>query len=335
MTLELNKIYNMDCLEGLKLIPDKSINLVVIDPPYYNIMLKDYKGVKYDWDKFETLESYISWIKRLGLEIKRVLTNNGSFYIFADDKISAYIQVELDKYFNLENNIIWVKPNNMTIKGWSEYRMYAPITERLLFYSQNWDLTSSDIILEEKLKPNNNFAKYLKEEFKKAKITNIKISKLFPSKTGGLTGCVSNWLNGDNIITKEQYLKIREFLNYEYLKKDYEDLKKDYEDLRRPFNPLKNYTDVWTFNIIGGKESVEHPTQKPIKIIQRIINTSSKENDLILDCFMGSGTTAVACKELGRNFIGFEISKEYCEIAEKRLSKVNNQKVTKWFNKEE
>ena len=97
MTLELNKIYNMDCLEGLKLIPDKSINLVVIDPPYYNIMLKDYKGVKYDWDKFETLESYISWIKRLGLEIKRVLTNNGSFYIFADDKISAYIQVELDK----------------------------------------------------------------------------------------------------------------------------------------------------------------------------------------------------------------------------------------------
>ena len=73
-----------------------------------------------------------------------------------------------------------------------------------------------EIELEEKLflknfKTKNPFSKYLKEQFKKANITNKEISKLFPSKTGGLTGCVSNWLNGDNVITKEQYLKIRNF----------------------------------------------------------------------------------------------------------------------------
>lgn len=334
--LELNKIYNMDCLEGLKLLEDNSIDLIVTDPPYFNIMLKDHTGKSYDWDKFDSLESYIEWIKVISLECRRVLKDNGSLYMFADDKVCAYIQVELDKYFNLENNITWVKPNNMTIKGWDNFRSYAPITERLLFYSQKWDIDSgkliSDKILEENLKPNNNFAKYLKSEFERAKVTNKEISKLFPSRTGGLTGCVSNWLNGDNIITKEQYLKVREYLNNEYLKAEYEDLKAEYEYLRRPFNPKKNFTDVWTFNIIGGKENVEHPTQKPIKIIQRIIETSSKENNIVLDLFMGSGTTAVVCKELGRDYIGFEISKEYCKIAEERLKKVNNKKLNQWFS---
>ena len=63
-----------------------------------------------------------------------------------------------------------------------------------------------------------------------------------------------------------------------------------------------------------------HPTQKPIKIIERIIKTSSKKGDVILDCFVGSGTTAVACKQLGRNFICCDNNKEYVAIANKRLA---------------
>ena len=65
----------------------------------------------------------------------------------------------------------------------------------------------------------------------------------------------------------------------------------------------------------------EHPTQKPIKIIREIIkDNSDNPNNIILDCFMGSGTTAIACKQLGRKFIGFEINPEYVKIAEKRLA---------------
>jgi|TARA_R100000501_G_C2600192_1_gene97484 DNA modification methylase len=66
-----------------------------------------------------------------------------------------------------------------------------------------------------------------------------------------------------------------------------------------------------------------HPTQMPILLVERILKVASKPNDLILDNFMGSGTTAVACKQLGRNFIGFEISEEYCKIANKRLEQTN------------
>lgn len=64
----------------------------------------------------------------------------------------------------------------------------------------------------------------------------------------------------------------------------------------------------------------EHPSQKPIKLIKKLINEYSKPGDVIYDPFMGSGTTALACKELGRNYIGSEISTEYCAIAESRLA---------------
>ena len=327
----------MDALELLKCLEDKSINLVLIDPPYFNVMKTDWKQRKHEWDnQWKSLTDYISWISNIGKEIKRVLKDNGSFYIFADDKIGAYVQVELDKIFTLLNCITWVKPNNLTIKGWNVYRSYAPITEKILFYSNEWDINSgkmiADKILDENLKPNNKFAQYLQEEFKRAKVSNKQIAKLFPSKTGGLTGCVSNWINGDNIITKEQYLKIREYLNGEYLKKEYEDLKKEYEDLRRYFNPKENFTDVWTFNIMGGKESLGvHPTQKPLAIIKRIIATSSKEGDIIVDCFSGTGTTALACKQLNRNFICCDNNQEYVEISIKRISQNTLTKQTGGF----
>jgi DNA modification methylase len=74
--------------------------------------------------------------------------------------------------------------------------------------------------------------------------------------------------------------------------------------------------------ICMGKERTIHRTQKPLKVCIPYIEISSNEGDLVLDPFMGSGTTAVACKMLKRNFIGFEINPLYCEIANQRLQKV-------------
>ncbi|MFZ5988258.1 MAG: DNA-methyltransferase [Bacillota bacterium] len=63
-----------------------------------------------------------------------------------------------------------------------------------------------------------------------------------------------------------------------------------------------------------------HPTEKPIKLIRELIVNSTNKGDVVLDCFLGSGTTAIACKQLNRRWVGFEISPEYCKIIEKRLS---------------
>ena len=68
-----------------------------------------------------------------------------------------------------------------------------------------------------------------------------------------------------------------------------------------------------------GTNKKAHPAQHPIKLVTRCIGFVTKPGDLVLDPFIGSGTTAVACKELGRNFVGFEIDEAYCKIAEKRL----------------
>jgi len=73
----------------------------------------------------------------------------------------------------------------------------------------------------------------------------------------------------------------------------------------------------------SGYGVTEHPTEKPIKLISHLIEIHSNQNDIVLDCFMGSGTTAIACKQLNRNFIGCEINEEYVKIAKKRISQEN------------
>lgn len=88
------------------------------------------------------------------------------------------------------------------------------------------------------------------------------------------------------------------------------------------FLSQKEMINIFRYPICGGKERTKHPTQKPVKLLKELLLRHSFENDIVLDPFFGSGTTGVACKELGRNFIGIEVSKEYCEIAEKRLKGV-------------
>lgn len=100
------------------------------------------------------------------------------------------------------------------------------------------------------------------------------------------------------------------------------------------FEPLKKqkYNEYFPTSIISISNSdqwiKEHPTQKPIPLFEYFINTYSNPGDLILDPFLGSGTTAVACKKTNRNFIGIEKEPKYVEIALKRLEKVNNKRLT-------
>jgi site-specific DNA-methyltransferase (adenine-specific) len=70
---------------------------------------------------------------------------------------------------------------------------------------------------------------------------------------------------------------------------------------------------------IKEKGSSAHPTQKPIKLIEKLIDVHTDIEGTVLDPFLGSGTTAVACEKLGRRWIGIEISEKYCEIAKQRI----------------
>jgi len=90
---------------------------------------------------------------------------------------------------------------------------------------------------------------------------------------------------------------------------------------------LKQMRDVWSLPLVQGKERVRgsngralHPTQKPEELLRRVIVASSNKSDIVLDPFLGSGTTAVVAKRLGRKWIGIEKEKKYVQMAKKRIS---------------
>ena len=315
-------IKNIDCLIGMKELKDNSVDLIIADFPYYRIK----GGFDFIWKDFN---EFLAWVEKCAVEFERILKDNGSLYVYGHAKKIAYKQIIFDKYFNLESSLVWEKMNCQTKKYIDKFRCYAPITERLLFYSKEIEKTGLEKITEEHIKPQNPFAKYLRGEFKRAGVTKKEISKLFPSATGGLTGRVSNWLNGDNIISKKQYLKIREHLNnkylrqeYKYLKQEYEHLRQKYEHLRRPFNNIYKNTDVLKYSQESNiTQKYDHPTQKPPKLSRALIETSSKEGDLVCIPFVGSGVEIEACEQLKRKYIGFEIDKKYCKTAKARLDK--------------
>ena len=322
--MELNKIYHDDWMNNQ--LPDKSVQLIIADPPYYK--------VKGDFDfVWKTFDDYLQDVERWAIECKRVLADNGTLYWYGDAKNIAYAQIIFDKHFNLLNSLVWENTNDhkQQIRFNTDLRTFAPLTERLLMYEQRGQKTGGELIFEQFLKPKNPFSKYLKIEFKNAGLTNREIAQLFPSRTGGLTGCVSNWLNGDNVITEGQYNVIREYCNnkylqkpYEELKAEYEELKAEYEELRRPFNNERYYGDVIRIpNYETG--SHEHDTPKPEKLTREIILISSRPNDLILVPFAGSGTEcAMAIKE-NRNFIGFEINEKHVNYGNKRTDVIKAQ----------
>ncbi len=115
---------------------------------------------------------------------------------------------------------------------------------------------------------------------------------------------------------------------------NYKELKKINPETQKN-GAFKQMRDVWTMPLVQGKERLHgndgrafHPTQKPEEMLKRIIIASSNEGDLILDPFLGSGTTAVVAKRLNRQWIGIEKRKKYVEMALKRISNIKKQEVT-------
>jgi site-specific DNA-methyltransferase (adenine-specific) len=325
----LNTAYNGDFMEFSKTLPDKSIGLIMADPPYFEV-----KGeFDFIWPSFD---AYLEDVEKWAIECKRILSDNGSLFWWGNVEKIAYSQIILDKYFKFENHITWRKPDSMQYQYYSVElsRRFNTHNERCLFYSNDfepseWNMTGTERIKEEFLKPKNPFAIYMREEFKKAKVNNRQIAELFPSKTGGLTGCVSNWLNGDNIPTAYQYNKIKEYLNYKYLRKEYEELRKEYEELRkeyeelrRPFNNYEKLEDVVTHSQESSiSKNYDHDTIKAIGLIKRLLQATTKKETIVFSPFLGSWTDAVASYELGLNWIGAEMDEKHFNDGLKRYKK--------------
>lgn len=305
-------LHNGDCLPWLKSLESASVDCVFVDLPYFDI-------VNEEWDKqWKTRDIYLDWVCLLAEQFKRITKSNSSIFLFCDEKMEAYIQVRLDEYFLLLNKIVWFKRNNLPQKNAHLLRTFAPMTERALFYTTQYDSTGWEAV---KLDMNNfmPLREYFKE-FQAALGLNI---KQINSALGHRKAEHAFYWNSTqwDLPTEETYQELVSLNLHGFQPKEYEALRQEYEALRRPFNADKKTWDVIEFPIIGGDENTEHPTTKPLGLYRRILSVITEPNQVVLDCCMGSGTAGVVALELGRSFLGCEIDPKYFSIAQARIKK--------------
>lgn len=298
----------------MKRIDDKSINLIIADFPYFEVK-GDFDFIWKDFNEF------LEWVEVCAKEFKRILSDNGSLYVYGHAKKIAYKQIIFDKYFNLENHIVWEKTVCQTKIGLDEFRSYAPIKEHILFYSNGGTLQD---IEKEYIAPKNPFSLEIKRAINTYNLKEIDFRKLRPSKNGNLTGWCSNIILGISLPTEKDWelidILVKSKFKYQDLRKEYEYLRKEYEYLRRPFNNKYRLEDVMKFdqeaNITGR---YNHPTQKPPKLSRALIETSTNKDSLVYIPFGGSGVEVEQCQILGLDWITSELEPKYCEIIEDRI----------------
>ena len=315
ITDKINKVHHLNFLQND--LPDKCANLIIADPPYYK--------VKGDFDFiWKTFEDYLKDVEKWAIECKRLLADNGTLYWYGDAKNIAYAQIIFDKHFNLLNSLVWENTNDhkQQIRFNTDLRTFAPLTERLLMYSnESYNLTQCVYLIRD----------YIREEIIKAKgkIVLKEVNEALGTATNGggvASACLSLDKAEPTMLTKEMYEKLQKWC-YPYLRKEYEDLRKEYEDLRRPFNNERFYGDVIR---IPNYETTNyaHATIKPEKLTRELILISSRKNDLVIVPFVGSGTECAMSAKENRNFIGYEIEEKYVKIANKRIQNhVSQQKL--------
>lgn len=296
--LELNRIYNMDCLDGMKDINDNSIDCIIIDPPYIGM-------INEKWDRKSDKNAKLFFDSVLN-ESYRILRYGGRFLSFASNDTLQY----------LYNNKLQHKELLIIDKGFDKV---APgrNTKQLKQHVNHTEFIAV-------------FTKYAREYIKEKLLFSSKgytageINKLLGCATNG--GGVWSTYTGDTegigqVPPRKQWIKFMEI---------FKDLP-EYDTFEEIFNNKKGMGNILPEFCFRMNDRC-HPTQKPIQLLEYLINTYTKEKNTILDPCIGSGTTAIASIRTGRNFIGFEIDKGYFDSAEIRIKKAKEQgKISEWF----
>lgn len=302
-------LFKDDAQNILRLLPSHSISLILTDPPYHSTKKNNIVNDK----SFSTDEAFLAWMELFAKEWKRVLRPNGSIFMFCSSAMEAKLEMMLSKYFNVLSHIVWTKPNEPGFDGWKgkmkkeALRQWYPHSERIIF---------CEPALEGNLK-RSYFGILLKEKRRACNLSGHQLTEMIGAY-GKVNhgGAVSNWETGRNIPSRSQYEKICEAL----LKKGLEDQMPAYEDVIRPFevNADIEFTDIWTFPSVKPYKG-KHPAEKPLDMLVHCIKSSTFENDIVLDCFAGSGNTLLAALRENRYAIGIEIDGSWCDSIKSRL----------------
>jgi len=320
-------IYHGDCREVLPTLPAASVGMVFTDPPYFR--------VKGDWwdRQWDTPELFVAWLGSIADEWRRVMAGNGSLYCFASPRMAARVEVELSSRFNVLNRIRWIKEAGWHNKAEKEaLRSYLSPWEEIVFaeqYGQDTEARGEYTAAEAQLRASVFEPLRLKLVAALAETgwTKCELNAAMGFAPHGMADSRYFGRSQWQLPTPEHYHRMQEITGgfraeYEGLRAEYEGLRAEYEGLRRPFNVSADvaHTDVWNFATVQDYPG-KHPCEKPTALIMHALSASHRPDLLpVLDCFMGSGSTLRAAKDLGRKAIGVELSERYCEIAARRMA---------------
>ena len=302
--------------------------LIHADPPYG--MGKENEGVENDNLYADKLDAFqMDWWRAF----RKALTDNGSAYIWgnAEDLWRLWFVNGLkdSERFTFRNEIVWRK-NSAQGRLSEKHRQYPTGSERCLFFmigEQGFSNNADNYW--EGFEP---IRAYLQTERDKAGMTNKTVADIF----GFHPRMADHWFSRSqwSFPQKEQYEAIQKAANGNAFKREYDELKREYDELKREFyatrayfdNTHDNMTDVWEYPSVSGEERLGHATPKPLAMIERCIRSSSEENAIVIEPFLGSGTTLIAAEKTNRKCYGMEISPKYCDVIIQRWENATGQK---------
>ena len=307
-----------------RLMDGATASLIHADPPYG--MGKEKDGVENDNLYVDKLDRFqMDWFRAF----RRVLSDNGSVYIWgnAEDLWRLWFVGGLKdvERLTMRNEIVWWKGDAKTGKivglGQSSgvLRSFCQLSERCLFFmigEQGFNNNADNYW--EGWEP---IRKYLADEWDK-----FSPKKDWDKHLGNFMGkhyfSKSQW----SLPTENEYKKLQA-LGVDVFKRDYDELKREFYSTRAYFNNTHdNMTDVWDYPRVLGEDRLGHATPKPVSMIERCINSSSEADGIVIEPFLGSGTTLIAAEKTNRKCYGMEISPKYCDVIIQRWENATGKK---------
>jgi DNA modification methylase len=344
----MNQLILGDNLQIMREMPSESVDLIYLDPPFfsnrnYEVIWGDKGEVMSFEDRWSGgMEHYIGWLKERVQEMHRLIKPTGSIFLHCDWHANSYIRVFiLDKIFgeqNFRNEIIWKRSDTHN----DAKKQFPNVSDCIYYY-----VKSNNHVFNKQY--TNHSEKTLKDWYQYLELPNGKVRKLTKEeKASQIIPKGSRRFNTGDMASPNP----RPNLMYEYKgypcpakgwRYSFESMQQLDEEgkLLFPKDPkgrimLKRYLDEQNGAVVGDvwsdisqirandKEKIGYPTQKPEKLLERIIEAASKEGDLIFDPFMGGGSTVVVADRLHRRWIGIDQSVQAVKITEMRLNKQQN-----------
>ena len=288
MQVKQIELWQGDCLELMKDIPDGSVDLVTCDLPY--------AVTDFSWDVILPCD-------KLFEEYRRILKQNANIVLFCQQPFTTTL---INGAFKTEfsHSLVW-KKNNKTRAKSSKTVPLSSYEEIIVFRVNKVGNKSRHKRLRE----------YFTSELSKCGYSVKELEELIPNRSA------HHWFRFSSdfrIPTEWNYKRLQEITDC--FPEPYESIRKEFDEERKNFctyNPQGENCNVLFYNVPSTKERY-HPTQKPVDLLEHLILSYSNEGETVLDNCMGSGSTGVACVNTNRHFIGIELDEGYFNIAKKK-----------------